>query len=111
MRRLAIQFRLIDGILFKRASNGLLLRCLSKNEALKVMREIHAGECGPHMNGVALAKKIQRQGYFWLTMMADCIEEVKKCHECQIHGEIPHLPPTELQNLSTPWPFSAVMLV
>src|ERR1043165_191672 len=40
-------------------------------------------------------------------MLADCTALVRKCHECQIHGNISHLPPDELHHLSTPWPFSA----
>ena len=53
-----------DGVLYKRMLNGTQLRCLKKNEADEVMREIHAGVCGSHMNGIILAKKIVRQGYY-----------------------------------------------
>ncbi|RVW77707.1 Retrovirus-related Pol polyprotein from transposon 17.6 [Vitis vinifera] len=38
----------------------------------QVMREVHAGVCGPHMGGHMLARKIMRTGYFWLTMETDC---------------------------------------
>ncbi|RVW68047.1 hypothetical protein CK203_065044 [Vitis vinifera] len=37
----------------------------------RVMREVHAGVCGPHMGGYMLAHKIMRTGYFWLTMKTD----------------------------------------
>ena len=43
------------------------------------MEEIHEGVCGPHMNETVLAKKIARQGYFWLIMETDCVKFVKKC--------------------------------
>ena len=49
-----------DGVLYRRALNGILLRCLNRDEAEKVMEEIHAGVCGPHMSGHVLAKKIVR---------------------------------------------------
>ena len=42
--------------------NGTQLRFLKKDEADEVMREIHVGVCGPHMNDIILAKKIVRQG-------------------------------------------------
>lgn len=29
------------------------------------MKEIHEVDCGPHMNGRMLAKKILRQGYYY----------------------------------------------
>ena len=38
--------------------NGIQLRCLKKDEADEVMREIHLGVCGSHMNVIILAKKI-----------------------------------------------------
>ncbi|RVW76825.1 Transposon Ty3-G Gag-Pol polyprotein [Vitis vinifera] len=40
----------------------------------RVMREVHAGVCGPHMGGHMLARKIMRTGYFWLTMETDCCQ-------------------------------------
>ena len=40
---------------------------------MEVMKEVHAGSCGPHMNGKVLSVKIQRQGYYWDSMDQDCI--------------------------------------
>ena len=75
-----------DGILYRRALNGILLRCLDRGDAEKVMKEIHAGVCGPHMSGHVLAKKIVQQGFYWDRMDRDCIDRVRKCHECQLLG-------------------------
>nr|XP_009781782.1 PREDICTED: craniofacial development protein 2-like [Nicotiana sylvestris] len=47
------------------------------------MHEVHAGVCGPHMNGYVLAKKILRAGYYWITMEKDCFSFVRKYHQCQ----------------------------
>ncbi|XP_070050549.1 uncharacterized protein [Nicotiana tomentosiformis] len=41
-----------------------LLRCVAAKEASRLLEEVHAGTCGPHMNGFVLAKKILRVGYF-----------------------------------------------
>ena len=73
LRVLAHNYASHDGILYKRMLNGTQLRCLKKEEADEVMREIHAGVCCPHMNCLILAKKIVRQGYYWLNMEKDCI--------------------------------------
>ena len=70
-----------DGVLYKRMLNGTQLRCLKKDEADEVMREIHAGVCGSHMNGIILAKKIVRQGYYWMSMEKDCIQTVRQYHQ------------------------------
>ena len=49
-----------DGVLYKRMLNGTQLRCFKKDEAEKVIREIHAGVCGSYMNGIIWEKKIVR---------------------------------------------------
>ncbi|KAL6312565.1 hypothetical protein AAG906_005982 [Vitis piasezkii] len=70
------------------------------------MRKVHAGVSVPHMRGHMLAHKIMRIGYFWLTMETDCCQFVQRCPECQIHGDLIHVPPLELHALASPWPFS-----
>ena len=72
----------------------------------RVMREIHAGVCGPHMRGHMLARKIMRIGYFWFTVETDCCQFVQRCSKCQMHGDLIHVPPSELHALTLPWPFS-----
>ena len=57
LRVLARNYTSHDGVLYKRILNGTQLRCFKKNEADEVMREIHAGVYGSHMNGIILAKK------------------------------------------------------
>ena len=68
LRVLARNYTSHDGVLYKRILNGTQLRCLKKDEADEVIKEIHAGVCGSHMNGIILAKKIVRQGYYWMSM-------------------------------------------
>ena len=53
-----------------------------------------------------LAHKIMMTGYFWLTMETDCCQLVQRCLECQMHGDLIHVPPYELHALTSPWPFS-----
>ena len=52
-----------------------------------------------------LACKIMRTGYFWLTMETDCCQFVQRFPECQIHGDLIDVPPSELHALTSPWPF------
>ncbi|XP_070018078.1 uncharacterized protein [Nicotiana sylvestris] len=104
IRRLASGFFLSGGILYKRTPNLGLLRCMDAKEASTIMAEVHSRVCGPHMNGYVLAKKILQAGYYWLTMERDCISFVRKCHQCQVHGDPP---PSELHTMSAPWPFVA----
>ena len=55
---LALTFKSLWGVLYRRTSDGMQLKCLNEIEATKVMEEIHEGICGLHMNGAVLAKKL-----------------------------------------------------
>ena len=76
LRQLATRFVICGDALYRRSPDGLLLLCLDRASANQVMREVHAGVCGPHMGGHMLARKIMRTGYFWLTMETDCFQFV-----------------------------------
>ena len=106
LRQLATRFVICGDALYRRSPDGLLLLCLDRASANQVMREVHAEVCGPHMGGHMLARKIMRTGYFWLTMETDCCRFVQRCSECQMHGDLIHVPPSELHALTSPWPFS-----
>ena len=58
------------------------------------------------MNGRMLAKKILRIGYYWSTMETNYVDFVKSCHDYQTHANLNHVPPSELYNMTSPWPFS-----
>ena len=42
-----------------------------------------------------------------MSMEKDYIQIVRQCHQCQVHGNLNHLPPIVLSSLSSPWPFTA----
>jgi hypothetical protein len=52
-----------------------------------VLNDCHTGACGGHLSGLATAQKILQEGYFWPTLIKDCIKSVKKCHPCQIFSQ------------------------
>ena len=64
IRMMAMQYILCGGQFYKRSYNGTHLRCLKKEEAERVMVEVHHGICGPHMNGRMLVKKILKMGLY-----------------------------------------------
>ncbi|KAH7848295.1 hypothetical protein Vadar_000864 [Vaccinium darrowii] len=73
LRRLASQYIICGGKLYRRSHCGTHKLCVHGTEATMIMEEIHEGVCGPHMNGIMLAKKILRQGYYWSTMETECV--------------------------------------
>ena len=106
LRQLAARFVICGETLYRRSPDGMLLLCLDRASADRVMREVHAGLYRPHMRGHMLARKIMRTRYLWLIMETDCCQFIQRCPECQIHGDLIHVPPSELHALMSPWPFS-----
>ncbi|XP_058733283.1 uncharacterized protein LOC131604884 [Vicia villosa] len=106
LRRLAFNFFLNGDVLYKRNYDMVLLRCVDRHKANMLMKEVHEVSFGTHANGHSMAKKMLRAGYYWLTMESDCFQFVKKCHKCQIYADKIHVPPTLLNVISSPWPFS-----
>ena len=49
------------------------------------MNENHNGACGGHLSRLATTQKILCVGYFWPSILKDCVEVVKKCHPCQVY--------------------------
>ena len=65
----------------------MLLRCVDVKETELILKEVHKGTFGTHMNGHSMARKILRARYFWLTMETDCCIHVRKCHKCQAYAD------------------------
>ena len=77
-------YLLIDNILFRRNSDGVLLRCLDKDETEVILKELHFGPEGGHFGGETTAHKILKDAYYWLTLVQDSYAFVRKCQECQL---------------------------
>ena len=106
IRMMATQYILRGGQLYRRSYDGVHLCYLKREEAKKVMEEVHQGICGYHMNGRMLAKKILKIGYYWNIMETDCVDYEKSCHDFQTHANLNHVPPSELYSMTSSWPFS-----
>ncbi|XP_070017331.1 uncharacterized protein [Nicotiana sylvestris] len=102
LRRLSNHFFHSGGNLYRRTPDLGLLRYVNVKEAAKLLEDVHAGTCGPHMNGFILAKMILRAGYFWMTMETGCIQYVCKCFQSQVHADMIKMPPNELNTTSSP---------
>ncbi|XP_048503079.1 uncharacterized protein LOC125498829 [Beta vulgaris subsp. vulgaris] len=81
-------FELWDGTLYKKAFNRPLLKCISREDDLEVLKELHEGACASHIGGRELGEKALRTGYYWPTLKEDVLLYVRKCDSCQRHGNI-----------------------
>ena len=98
-------FVLMEGELYKKGLDGLLLRCLSFSDSMEVMKQVHEGVCGARQVGVKMRWLIGRHGYFWLIILSDCINYSKGCQQCQKYGSIQRIPVVELYLIVKLWPF------
>ncbi|KAG7559073.1 Aspartic peptidase domain superfamily [Arabidopsis thaliana x Arabidopsis arenosa] len=105
LRARSAQYTLLDGNLCRWNAAGVLLSCLSGDETLQVMREIHEGAGGNHSGGRALALRIRKHGHYWPTMISDCERFVARCKKCQRHAPIIHAPTELLRTATPPYPF------
>eukprot|EP00253_Pinus_taeda_P030668 PITA_30668 len=96
----------LDPCLYRLGVDYVLHRCLTFEEAERVLNDCHSGACGSHMSGYATAQKILRAGYFWPSIFKDFILAVRSCHECQIYQRKMRAPPAPLHPVVTVGPFA-----
>ncbi|XP_009784278.1 uncharacterized protein LOC107783815 [Nicotiana tabacum] len=107
IRRRALCFLYYKDTLYRRSFEGVLLRCLGEDEATQAMREAHSGVCGSHQSRPKLHFHIKRMGYYWPTMVKDCLDYARRCKACQFHANFIHQPPEMLHPTVASWPFDA----
>jgi hypothetical protein len=83
--RLGKRYTLVEGDLYRRGANGVLMRCITQEEGCELLAELHGGECGNHASSRTLVGKAFRHGFYWPTALQDAIKLVKTCKACQFH--------------------------
>jgi hypothetical protein len=101
----ALQYKLENGILYRRSFLGPLLRCVDADEAKTMVREIHEGMCGIHAGPRSVVAKAINVGYYWPDMHLTAVEEIRKCQSCQKHAPLMHRPKNDLIPVTSAWPF------
>jgi len=86
VRDRALSYVIIGNALFKKTVEGILLKCISENEAYLAISRVHNGTCGSHQACHKFKWLIFRQGLYWPSMLKDCIEFAKGCKECKKHA-------------------------
>ena len=105
LRTRSARFTIHRGTLYKQGFSTPILKCVGKEDANYMLKEVHEGIYGNHIEARSLAAKTLRHGYYWPTMIKDATELVKKCKIYQEHVKISHLPSVSLTSITSPWPF------
>jgi hypothetical protein len=88
IRGQALKYTLMDGELYRRTMDGLLLKCLNEDRARIAIGEVHDGMCGTHQSAQKMKWAIQRAGLYCPSMVDDCIRYKKGCRACQRFGDV-----------------------
>jgi hypothetical protein len=99
IERRAKAYTIIDGQLYKRSTSGVFIKCISQVEGIKILREIHEGECGHHAAARFLVAKAFYHGFYWPTAKADADPIVELSQGCQIYSKQTHMPATALHKI------------
>jgi hypothetical protein len=74
LRYKSIKFILLDGRLYYKSLDWVLLQCLGQEEAKRMMSEVHDGLCGAHLSAYRMKWVIRQTGCYWPKMLEDCFE-------------------------------------
>jgi hypothetical protein len=99
-------FVLVNSKLYRRgARSGVLMKCVTRDDGYDILREIHEGVCGNHAASRTLVGKAYRAGFWWLTVVSDAEDLVRRCQNCQFFGKQSHVPAHSLITIPSSWPF------
>ena len=58
------RYAMVDGDLYRRDTDGVFLRCISREEGGELLVDIHEDEFGSHSSSRMLVGKAFRQGFY-----------------------------------------------
>jgi len=64
-----------------------MLKCISREQGIQLLSEMHAGMCGAHMGPHEITHKAMRQGFYWPTAAGDAKELVRSCEGFQMFAK------------------------
>jgi transposase InsO family protein len=74
--------------LFKLVNDGVMRRCVPREERLEILRKCHLGEYGGHYSHFRTQAKVWSSGFYWPEMHEDTKRYIVSCLECQRTGNI-----------------------
>jgi hypothetical protein len=105
VKQQVLKYTSLDDDLYRRTIDGVLLKCLGQEQAKGAVREVHDGICGAHQSAYKMNFLLWRSGFYWLTMMDDCIKYPKGCEACQRFRNIQLAHVGVMNSIVKPWPF------
>ncbi|KAL0689700.1 hypothetical protein Bca4012_089378 [Brassica carinata] len=64
IKKQATRYCISQEKLYRRSFSGPYLRCVTPQEAARILVELHEGDCGSHSSGKSLVLRARRAGYY-----------------------------------------------
>ena len=90
----------------KNAYTEILMKCITQDDGVKLLEDIHVGSCGNHAASRTLVGKAFRAGFYWPSAVPDAEKLVRHCEGCQFFAKRTHVPAHEIQTIPASWPFA-----
>jgi hypothetical protein len=105
------RYVIIGDFLFRRSVNGILLCCVKKEEAQKLLQETHGSSnsvihIGGHFSAKTITLKIIRKGYYCPSIFRNSYVFSRSCEKCQKFAGKERLSSMSLQPVLLEFPFS-----
>jgi hypothetical protein len=89
--------------LYKKSITGVLQQSVTPQEGQDILKDIHVGVCGHHASSRAIAAKAFRARFYWLRVIKDAKDIVRRCEAYQRFASRPHASVAELQPIPLSW--------
>jgi hypothetical protein len=88
---------LVNGrLMCKNTNSEVLLKCITQDDGIKLLDDIHAGSCDSHIASRTLVGKAFQAGFYWSSAIADTEKLVQRCEGCQFFAKRTHIPTHEI---------------
>jgi transposase InsO family protein len=102
----AKMYHIINEVLYRQGTNGMMMRCISREEGIQLLCDIHSGVYGSHSSWCSIIGKAFRHSFYWSTAKDDVIEVVTKCNDCQFFQKQAMKQANPLRSIDISWPFA-----
>lgn len=79
---LSLNYLLMGDELYRKRFDSLLLRFVGLEESIEIMKQGHKDVSGAHRSSIKMRYLIRRHGFYWPTILQDCIKYSKWFRAC-----------------------------
>jgi hypothetical protein len=100
------QYHPIDGVLFRRGTKCMVMKCISRAEDIQLLWDIHSGICRSHSSWHSMTGKAFKNGFYLTTTHDGAMEIITKYRDCQFFQKKTMKYVNPLQPIDISWPFT-----